>query len=90
MRDITIKPALNGFVVRLGCQRVVFNDRDTMFRALKDYLDEPGKIEEMYKYCSINSKQLGFERNSPLTKERISFAENADAVWGPCESSDDD
>ena len=74
MRDITIKPALNGFVVRLGCQRVVFNDRDTMFRALKDYLDNPGKVEEMYKYGSCNSKQLGFDRN-----------ENKSRVCEPCE-----
>ena len=70
MRDITIKPALNGFVVRLGCQRVVYNDRDTMFRALKDYLDEPETVEEMYKYGSCNSKQLGFERNSNKVSEQ--------------------
>ena len=63
MRDITIKTALNGYLVRVGCQRVVFNNRETMLRALNDYLENPNKIEEMYTYGSINSKQLGFERD---------------------------
>lgn len=62
MRDIIIKPALNGYVVRLGCQRIVFPTRDLMMRALSDYLDNPEKIEEQYKYGSLNSKQLGFTR----------------------------
>jgi len=62
MRDITIKPALNGYVVRLGCQRIVFPTRDLLLRALNDYLENPEKIEDSYKYGSLNSKQLGFTR----------------------------
>lgn len=60
MRDIIIKPALNGYVVRLGCQRVVFNDRATMIRALNDYLDAPNETEDQYLLNSLNSKQFGF------------------------------
>ena len=63
MRDITIKPALNGYVVRLGCQRLVFPNRELLMRALNDYLDNPEKTEQSYMYGSLNSKQLGFERN---------------------------
>ena len=60
MRDITIKPALNGYVVRLGCQRVVFTDRALMLRALDDYLENPREVERTYLAKSINSRQLGF------------------------------
>ena len=60
MRDVTIKPALNGYVVRLGCQRVVFNDRAQMLRALDDYLENPREVERTYLEKSINSRQLGF------------------------------
>ena len=63
MRDIIIKPALNGFVVRMGCQRIVFCDRDIMIRALNDYLDDPNKTEDQYLLNSIHSKQFGFTRS---------------------------
>ena len=64
MRDVTIKPALNGYVVRLGCQRVVFTDRAQMLRALDDYLENPREVERMYLVNSCNSKQLGFADNA--------------------------
>lgn len=59
MYDLTIKVALNGYVVRVGCQRVVFNDRELMLRALNDYLNDPEGITELYQRNSMNSKQLG-------------------------------
>ena len=65
MRDIIIKPALNGFVVRMGCQRVVFCDRDIMIRALNDYLDDPNKTESQYMLNSMHSKQFGFVHPRP-------------------------
>lgn len=64
MRDIIIKPALNGFVVRMGCQRIVFCDRDIMIRALNDYLDDPNKTESQYTLNSMHSKQFGFTKTS--------------------------
>ncbi len=62
MHDLTIKVALNGYVVRVGCQRVVFNNRDHMLRALNDYLDDPDAVSTLYQRNSLNSKQLGFVR----------------------------
>ena len=63
MRDVTIKSALNGYVVRLGCQRIVFTDRTHMLQELDKYLENPCEMEEMYKEKSINSRQLGFVSN---------------------------
>ena len=64
MRDITIKPALNGYVVRLGCQRIVFTDRAQMLQELNSYLENPNEVENTYLRKSINSRQFGFVSNS--------------------------
>ena len=66
MRDVTIKPALNGYVVRLGCQRVVFTDRVQMLQVLDDYLENPYDVERMYLGKSCNSRQLGFATDSSM------------------------
>ena len=60
MRDVIIKTALNGYVVRVSCQRVVFCDRDQMLRAVKDYLENPEEVEAAYTRQAMNAKQLGF------------------------------
>ena len=64
MRDVTIKTVLNGYVVRIGCQRVVFCDRDQMLQALKDYLENPEEVEAAYTRNAMNAKQLGFSPDS--------------------------
>ena len=71
MRDVIIKTALNGYVVRLGCQRVVFADRAQMLRALDDYLENPREVERMYLENSCNSKQLGFTDNTAMAEQAI-------------------
>lgn len=71
MRDVIIKPALNGYLVRLGCQRVVFTDRAQMLRALDDYLENPCEVERMYLENSCNSKQLGFADNTAMAGQAI-------------------
>lgn len=85
MRDIIIRPALNGFVVRMGCQRIVFVDRDVMIRALNDYLDEPSKTEERYTLNSMHSKQFGFTR--PCSQSDLGGVPAYEPV---CESSYED
>lgn len=85
MRDITIKPVLNGFVVRMGCQRIVFGDREVMIRALNDYLDEPSKTEERYTLNSMHSKQFGF--TGPCSQSALGGVQTYEPV---CESSYED
>lgn len=64
MRDVTIKVALNGYVVRVDCQRIVFSDCDQMIQAIKDYLKNPEEVEAEYIRTSMNAKQLGFLSDS--------------------------
>jgi hypothetical protein len=45
MREITIRPVLNGFIVRVGCQELVFRDIQDVGRELIRYQASPGAIE---------------------------------------------
>ena len=47
-RTITIKPVLNGYVVRVGCQSLAFTSREDLLNNLKSYLSDPTKTETAY------------------------------------------
>ena len=53
-REITITPVLNGFICKVGCQRVVFQSASAMLFALGLYYDNPDKIEKNYIESAIN------------------------------------
>lgn len=48
MREITIREVLNGFVVTVGCQTVVFNAISDLVDTLKAYALDPKKVEADY------------------------------------------
>ena len=48
MRDITISPVVNGFLVTVGCQRVVFTSLDDLIGELRRYVENPAKVEKEY------------------------------------------
>jgi hypothetical protein len=48
LRNISITTALNGFIVNVGCQTVVFDSRKKLLKALKAYLEDPEKFEEEF------------------------------------------
>jgi len=56
IRDILITTVLNGWIVTVGCQRVVFNDEDAMLREISRYLHDPVAIETIYRTSAINAK----------------------------------
>uniref|UniRef100_A0A6M3LJQ4 Uncharacterized protein n=1 Tax=viral metagenome TaxID=1070528 RepID=A0A6M3LJQ4_9ZZZZ len=56
MRDVLIKPALNGFVVDVGCQRVVFTTVDELLVELGHYLRQPDETEQRYLKTALNAK----------------------------------
>uniref|UniRef100_A0A6M3IP26 Uncharacterized protein n=1 Tax=viral metagenome TaxID=1070528 RepID=A0A6M3IP26_9ZZZZ len=53
-REIRIIPVLNGFIVYVGCQTVVFQGRDTLPQALADYIKDPEASESYYLKSAIN------------------------------------
>jgi hypothetical protein len=54
MKEIRIRPVLNGFIVTVGCSEVVFTDVDFMFFELKRYQKDPQQVEKEYQEKAIN------------------------------------
>lgn len=48
MREIRINKALNGYIVNVGCQTLVFTDIGEVCTELTRYAAEPEKVEKEY------------------------------------------
>jgi hypothetical protein len=48
MREVTIRKVLNGFIVQVGCQTLVFDDKAKMLIELSSYIDNPAQMEKLY------------------------------------------
>lgn len=68
MRTIVINPALNGFIVQVGCTTIVFKSIDMLCSELKRYHQDPKGVEKQYQVNAINPDLL-------LPSERIVKAE---------------
>jgi hypothetical protein len=53
-RAITITPVLNGFLIAVGCQQVVFTDKQSMLAQLSEYYDNPDQVEKRFIERGIN------------------------------------
>lgn len=71
MREINIRPALNGWVCQVGCQTIVFNDKGHMLGEIGRYIDDPKAIEAEYWKHSPN-KQL---KPEPCPEPTASYRE---------------
>lgn len=65
IREITIKAVLNGFVVTVGCQTLVFQSPDALATELLHYLIDPDRTEDYYLDHSVNVGKLGLQPNRP-------------------------
>lgn len=75
IREITIKPVLNGFVCKVGCQTVVFGDTETLSRQIKAYYDNPEATEATYLRLAVNKTNDG-----PCVPDPVCMPERA-----PCD-----
>ena len=48
LQTITISAVLNGYVVKVGCQELVFESRKRLLKELNRYLKKPDKVEREY------------------------------------------
>lgn len=55
MRNVTIEAVLNGFIVSVGCQRVVFTGLSDMLTELRRYCINPRETEQHYLEHSCNA-----------------------------------
>ena len=56
MHEILIKPALNGWIARVGCQTLVYVDKAQMLKDLGEYLEDPQKKQEEVLKGAVNVK----------------------------------
>ena len=65
IREIKIKAVLNGYVVNVGCQTLVFQSRQALISELDSYLDQPDLVEKRYRDTALNKDIL----NVPAPQE---------------------
>lgn len=58
MYELTIRPVLNGWIIQVGCQELVFSDRVLMFSQVDEYLQQPDVVEKQFREKSVNAKIL--------------------------------
>lgn len=73
-KDIRIVTVLNGWLVHVGCQTIVFTSLLDMLNAIRDYLQAPKETQEKYLKESVNSEFFSDEplrlvAETPLVEE---------------------
>ena len=59
IREITITPVLNGFVCKVGCQKVVFQSVTDLVRAIERYYQKPEATEKEFLAEAVNKMNDG-------------------------------
>lgn len=54
IRPVEIKPTLNGYLVKVGCQHLSFHSRTELIAELSRYLEDPDATEKRYRAEAIN------------------------------------
>lgn len=71
MREITIRPVLNGFVVSVGCQKLVFPTMGELTCALIDYQRDPDATEKKFIAEAVNKTMN--DGPAPSAGDRVVF-----------------
>lgn len=58
MQDVTISPVLNGWKCRVGCQEVVFTDKQTLLKELGDYMTDGEAVEKRFLERAVNRPRI--------------------------------
>ena len=54
IREITITPVLNGFICKVGCQKVVFQSLLEMVQRIEEYYNHPEVVEKVFLAKAVN------------------------------------
>lgn len=55
MREVKVIPVLNGFIVSVGCQTLIFNRIEDVAEKLIAYQKNPEAVEKLFIENSVNS-----------------------------------
>ncbi len=56
IRDVKIKAVMNGYIVKVDCQTLVFDSLKKLLKALKKYYKDPEKTEARFAKEAINAR----------------------------------
>jgi len=54
MKEVTIKPAINGWIVRVGCLTAVAISKEAMLSEIGRYIGDPNGVEAEYAKNALN------------------------------------
>jgi hypothetical protein len=77
IREITITPVLNGFVCKVGCQKVVFQSPSELARAVERYYKNPDETEKEFLAGAVNKMNEGPCAVAEPPRERVTAGEEA-------------
>lgn len=71
IRNISIEPTMNGYIVKIVCQSLSFESRTNLLSELGKYLDNPQQMEKEYvaRYGNCFRDQL--EDQAPMAENRV-------------------
>lgn len=55
MHPIHIRPVLNGWIVKVACQEILFTNLNNMVAEISQYLADPQRVEKHYLATSCNA-----------------------------------
>lgn len=71
MRDLKISAVLNGYIVKAGCQTLVFQSARELLRELEAYLNNPAEVEKRFVATAPYGMQPGPDAGPvPMTPDR--------------------
>lgn len=74
IRDIKIRPVLNGFIVDVGCQTIVYDDKAKMISDLSLYYQNPKAFEEEFMRTRAINKEFTMPNQSYEQRARATEA----------------
>lgn len=69
MKNITIKPAQNGWIIEVGCSTFVAISKERMLDEIRRYIDSPSVVEDEYRENAVN--QDDDSPDAPREQQRI-------------------
>ena len=86
IRDISIKPVLNGFICKVGCQQVVFESVASLVQNLEAYLKDPSAVEKQFILGAVNKMTDGPQCMPTACDEADPTPAQVRSDSGQCES----
>lgn len=71
---ITITPVLNGFVVNVGCQTVVFEDTRDLLNGLEEYYKDPAATTKQFLANKLNDTMADTPMQPPQAAPQPAYA----------------